>query len=307
MLPGESSKQRKNKADNKKNRIGRGKMQPYREISEEERKFVEWYKKEEEHKYEKPSVTADIAIFSVFGEETEAEEKPAAKKLKLLLIKRGSHPCKDMYALPGGFVNPDETIDQAAERELKEETGIDCGFLEQIRTFSEPGRDPRGWTITGSYLALIDASKYKIQAGDDAKEAAWFEVSMKKDEQDRWDLQLKNGETVLHAVLEDTAKAGREVYPKLHFVESENIAFDHGRIIAYSVLALRQWLNMTRIAFRLLPEKFTLTELQQVYEAVQETTLQTAEFRRKMEEFVENTGEMKESEGNRPSRLFREK
>ncbi len=282
-------------------------MQPYREISEEEKRFVEWYKKEEVGKYEKPSVTADIAIFSVFSDETEDAQNVSEKKLKLLLIKRGSHPCKNMYALPGGFVDKNETIDEAAMRELKEETGIECGFLEQIRTFSEPGRDPRGWTMTGSYLALIDASKYKIQAGDDAKEAVWFEVSMQKDEQGRWNLQLKNGDTRLHAVLEDTAQAGREVHPRLQFVESENIAFDHGKIIAYSVLALRQWMNTTRITFRLLPEKFTLTELQQVHEAILETTLQTAEFRREMEAFVENTGEIKKEADNRISRLFREK
>lgn len=282
-------------------------MEPYREISEEERKFVEWYKKEEAGKYEKPSVTADIAIFSVFGDETEDGRNTSEKKLNLLLIKRGGHPCKDMYALPGGFVDKNETIDEAAMRELREETGIQCGFLEQIRTFSEPGRDPRDWTITGSYLALIDASKYEIQAGDDAREAAWFEVSMQKDEEGRWELKLKNGEMLLHAVLEDTAKVGREVHPRLQFVKSENIAFDHGKIIAYSVLALRQWINTTRIVFRLLPEKFTLTELQQIYEAVEKTTIETAEFRRKIEAFVENTGEMKKEADGRMSRLFRER
>lgn len=259
-------------------------MQPFRVISEEEKAFVEKYKKEEEHKYAKPAVTADIAIFSVFDEDVEEGQKIPEKKLKLLMIKRGGHPCKDMYALPGGFVNPDETIDQAAERELKEETGVECGFLEQLRTFSEPGRDPRGWTITGSYLALLDASKYKVQAGDDAKEAVWFEVSMKKEAENRWNLQLKNGETRLHAVLEDTAEEG-SVYPKLQFIESENIAFDHGQVIAYSVLALRQWMKTTKIAFRLLPEKFTLTDLRQVYEAVLETTFKEEEFRQQAEGF----------------------
>ena len=282
-------------------------MYPYREMSEEEKQFVEWYKAHEEGKYEKPSMTADIAIFSVFGDSTSDTDNTAEKKLKLLLIKRGNHPCKDMYALPGGFVDKNETIDAAAERELKEETGIECGFLEQIRTFSEPGRDPRGWTMTGSYLALIDASKYKIQAGDDAKEAVWFEVSMQKDELGRWDLQLRNGETLLRAVLEDTAKAGREVQPRLQFVSSENIAFDHGIIIAYSILALRQWMPTTRIAFRLLSEKFTLADLQQVHEAVLETTFETAQFRKEMEEFVENTGEIREEKDGKVFRIFREK
>ena len=248
--------------------------QPYREISEEEKKFIEWYKEHEEGKYEKPSMTADIAIFSVFGENP---------KLKLLLIKRGNYPCKDMYALPGGFVDKNETIDEAAERELKEETGIECGFLEQIRTFSDPGRDPRGWTMTGSYLALIDASKYKIQAGDDAKEAVWFDVSMKKDELGRWKLELRNGEDYLYAVLEDKAREGLEIHPRIEFVESKNIAFDHGKVIAYSIIALRQWITTTKIALHLLPENYTKAELKQVYEAVLETTLQDDAFCKEME------------------------
>ena len=282
-------------------------IHPYRVISEEEKAFVEWYKAHEEGKYEKPSMTADIAIFSVFGENPYDLEDTGEKKLRLLLIKRGNHPCKDMYALPGGFVDPNETIDEAAERELKEETGIECGFLEQIRTFSTPGRDPRGWTMTGSYLALIDASKYKIQAGDDAKEAVWFEVSMKKDNEGRWDLQLRNGDEFLHAVLEDTAKAGREIQPRLQFVESQNIAFDHGQIIAYSILALRKWLPTTRIVFRLLPETFILTDLQKVYEAVLETTYETSKFREEMEHMVEDTGEVKKELDGTISKIFREK
>ena len=89
-------------------------MIPFKFNSEEEKEFVDWYKKEELHKYERPSVTADIAIFS------ENKKDGIEQELNLLLIKRGGHPCKDMYALPGGFSNPNETVDEAAERELKE-------------------------------------------------------------------------------------------------------------------------------------------------------------------------------------------
>lgn len=279
-------------------------MQPYREISEEERQFVEWYKKEEEGKYEKPSVTADIAVFSVFDKEGLEGQTKHKKQLKLLLIQRGNHPCKGMYALPGGFVDKNETMDEAAMRELKEETGIDCGFLEQLRTFSEPGRDPRGWTITGSYVALIDASQYKIQAGDDAKEAVWFDVSMKKDEIGNWDLQLTHGDTLLHAVLEDTAKLNREVWPKLRLIQSEHIAFDHGLMIAYSVLSLREWISRTGIAFRLLPEQFTMIQLQQVYEAVLEKSLEVAELQTKLKNIVEDMGEIVEQTDNTVLKQF---
>ena len=225
-------------------------MGTFKYNSEEERAFVEWYKKEEEHKYAKPSVTADIAIFSL-GEADkcalkqikEIEEKDIENcKLQLLMIKRGNHPCKDMFALPGGFVDPEETVDEAAERELKEETGIDCSFLEQVRFFSNPGRDPRAWTMTCSFLAFLDASKCKVQAGDDAKEAKWFDVTMTKQSDNRWKLQLANEEMVLSALLEDKAKPGN-IYPRLELLESENIAFDHGLIIAYSILQFREWVK----------------------------------------------------------------
>lgn len=215
-------------------------MIPFKFNSEEEREFVEWYKKEELHKYETPSVTADIAIFS------EKNKDGVEQGLHLLLVKRGGHPCKDMYALPGGFSNPNESVDEAATRELKEETGIDCDFLEQVRFFSNPGRDPRCWTMTCAYLALVDASKCKVQAGDDAKEAIWFEVTMEQkpflNEEGKpyWELKLTNGTDNLRAVLVDNATE-QSIYPKFDLIENENIAFDHGLIIAYAVWQFREW------------------------------------------------------------------
>ncbi len=227
-------------------------MLPFRFHSEEERAFVEWYKKEELHKYERPSVTADIAVFSIADKEIENTEQTDERKLKLLLIKRGGHPCKDMYALPGGFANPNETVDEAAARELKEETGIDCDFLEQVRFFSDPGRDPRCWTMTCCYLALLDTSKCKVQAGDDAKEARWFDVAMEKkesleeSEKIYWELKLKHGEEELHAVLADYATS-KNIYPRFDLVENENIAFDHGLIIAYAVWQFREWMREKKL------------------------------------------------------------
>ena len=137
-------------------------------LSKEDQKFVKTY---DDSKYAKPSVTADMVIFARGSE---------AEHLEVLLIQRGRPPFRGQYALPGGFVNPDESVDDAAARELKEETGVDCGCLEQLRTFSMPGRDPRRWVITCAYLALVEKSEITVKAGDDAKAAEWFSVKLER-------------------------------------------------------------------------------------------------------------------------------
>ena len=136
-------------------------------LSKEDQEFVKHY---DDSKYAKPSVTADMVIFAYDGEERE--------DLQVLLIRRGRPPFQNQYALPGGFVNPDESVDDAAQRELLEETGVACGCLEQLRTFSTPGRDPRRWVITCAYLALVEQSQVCVKAGDDAKAAEWFRVRL---------------------------------------------------------------------------------------------------------------------------------
>ncbi len=137
-------------------------------LSKEDQEFVKTY---DDSKYAKPSVTADMVIFARGSE---------AEHLEVLLIQRGRPPFRGQYALPGGFVNPDESVDDAAARELKEETGVDCGCLEQLRTFSTPGRDPRRWVITCAYLALVEKSEITVKAGDDAKAAEWFSVKLEQ-------------------------------------------------------------------------------------------------------------------------------
>ena len=133
---------------------------------ETEEEFLAHYKPSD---YPRPSVTTDVAVFTA--------ENGNPDKLQLLMIRRGNHPCRGMYALPGGFVNPDETMDQAAGRELMEETGVRPAFMTQMRTFSTPGRDPRGWTITGAYVSLVNKEEVNAVAGDDAAEAHWFDVN----------------------------------------------------------------------------------------------------------------------------------
>ena len=174
-------------------------------------------------------VTVDIVIFTI-----------QSRTLKVLLVKRGSPPFAGSHAIPGGFVQPDEDLDQAARRELEEETGVADVYLEQLYSFGEPGRDPRGRVITVAYFALISADR-QLKAGTDATEAAWWSI-------DRLPV----------------------------------LAFDHAEIVDYALERLRNKLEYTTVGFQLLPEKFTLTELQEVYEAILGKRLDKRNFRRKM-------------------------
>lgn len=199
----------------------------------------EFLKKYDASKYQKPSVAADIVIFSR-GKKEKESDNAKEKELKILLVKRGKYPYKDAYALPGGFVNIDETIEEAARRELYEETGVDCDFLEQLRTTSTVDRDPRYRVISASYIALLDAEKYTVKAGDDASDAKWFTVSMKQNEDKNWVLSLKSDQDELKAVLQEEKKTWIPE-SKLTVLENDGLAFDHALIIGYAILKLRSW------------------------------------------------------------------
>lgn len=214
-------------------------------LSKEDQEFVKTY---DDSKYAKPSVTADMVIFARGSE---------AEHLEVLLIQRGRPPFRGQYALPGGFVNPDESVDDAAARELKEETGVDCGCLEQLRTFSTPGRDPRRWVITCAYLALVEKSEISVKAGDDAKAAEWFSVKLKqqpdasgsgenagnrrKEEPQqvcRWELELCGKQETICIPFRAEQRPG-QLEPRLYLETEENgLAFDHGLILAYAVMRL---------------------------------------------------------------------
>lgn len=272
------------------------------EILKENEEYVKNY---DDSKYEKPSVTADIVIFEIFDSKENNYRKISEKKMKVLLIRRGVAPFKNCYALPGGFVHPGETICEAAERELQEETNLTCDFLEQFGTYSNPDRDPRRWVISNGFMALISANHTEIKAGDDASEAKWFDISFKQFG-DEWLLSLEHEEVKICARLKETTSQW-DVKKKFKTIESNDIAFDHQLIIADAIVQLRRWIAETHIAFRLLPEKFTLRELQQIHEAVLEKKLLVPAFRRKASTLVEDTGEMTRDAGHRPAVLYREK
>src|SRR3954447_17194034 len=184
------------------------------------------------YEYARPSVTVDCVVF---GLDLDAED------LKILLIQRSGKPFAGMWALPGGFVDMGETLEPAAKRELQEETGIARLYLEQLYTFGDPGRDPRGHTVTVAYYALVKMSDHPPVAVDDAAAVEWFPASRP---------------------------------PKL--------AFDHDKILKVALERLRGKVRYQPIGFELLPQKFTLGQLQRLYEIVLERELDKRNFRKKI-------------------------
>ena len=141
----------------------------------DEKTFLSNYSQED---YPRPSVTADIVAFRIRESDSGNYRRNSQTALSVLLIRRGGHPFKGCWALPGGFLSPGETIEQCAFREVEEETAVKPASLMPVGVFSEPKRDPRGWIISHGYLALIDGTKYRLHAGTDAWEAAWFRLDV---------------------------------------------------------------------------------------------------------------------------------
>ncbi len=280
-----------------------------------EREFLSSY---DVSKFERPSVTVDTLVFTVTDEQESNYRKLPQKELRILLVKRADHPCIGQWALPGGFVHMDESLDAAAFRELKEETNVENIYMEQLYTFGNVGRDPRTRVISTAYLALVDSSRLAIRSGSDASDARWFAVSSKLRSEQRthsakgvieekiFDLILTSEEQALSAQIKTVRSTeGRTARTEQSVLSSGRIAFDHGAIIAYGVDRLRNKIEYTDIAFNLMPELFTLTELQQVYEIILDTELLKANFRRKTAAMVLETDNYTSDAGHRPSRLYR--
>lgn len=268
-------------------------------------------------KFERPSMTVDMLIFTVTDEEKENYRKLPQKALRLLMIKRADHPHIGQWALPGGFVNMDESLEEGALRELKEETNIDNIYMEQLYTWGDVDRDPRTRVISASYMSLVDSSTLDVKASDDADDANWFTVSCNLYQEQRtvtekgyilqrwFKLSLSNEEDDISAIIKTVKTVeGKISRTKREVVESDGIAFDHAKIIEYAIERLRNKIEYTDIAFNLMPERFTLTQLQQVYEVILNRELLKANFRRKISEMVIETNEYTKDAGHRPSKMF---
>ena len=177
------------------------------------------------------------------------DRKLADKELCVLLIQRGGHPFLGDWALPGGFVQPTETVGEAAVRELREETGVEDVYLEQMGVFSDPKRDSHTRVISCERLALIDGRKVQLQAGDDAQQAVWFRMRYlplrpQNDGEFLFQIQLQKESLVLSAVeRKDLLKSGMGV-ECLSIIENDGIAFDHAKLLACAIEKCdRNWIR----------------------------------------------------------------
>ena len=297
-------------------------MAAYR-MSREEKEYLKHY---DITQFDRPSIATDMAVFSIMGSNSDEKRnmdnyrKLPERKLKLLLIKRASYPYRDCWALPGGFCRKEEEVYETARRELYEETNVKNAYLSLAGIFGDVDRDPRGWIISHTFLALIDGEKCSLRAGTDAWEARWFDVEIEKREmkkvcqtdtaaiENEYHLHLINTETMteLAAVIREY-KEFKDYHETVRYeiADSRGFAFDHAKIIVYALLSLqRQVEEDGKIVFDLMPEAFTLTELQKAFEIILNTKLLTANFRRKIGEYVVETDKLVEGAGHRPARLF---
>ena len=292
-------------------------MNCYR-MSEEEKRYLEEY---DISGYERPSVATDMAIFSMMeAGEAENFRKLPKKALKLLLVCRETYPYKGSWALPGGFCRPGEDVLETARRELFEETSLKNAYLSLFGSFGEADRDPRGWVISNAFLALVDAGKHKLNAGTDAGEAAWFTVEVASVEakkeikqnyariETEYSLCFRKEETgtlLTAKITENKTFCDYHESVTYSITESNGLAFDHGKIILCAWLHLREIVeNDPRIVFDLMPELFTLNQLQNAMELISGQELLTANFRRKIADYVVETDNVTEGKGHRPAKLF---
>lgn len=268
------------------------------------------YKSEEEFlkdydpsKFDRLSLTTDILIFSVSDGVQENYRKLNKKYFSVLLVKRDSYPFKDKWCLPGGFIKIDEDIEDAAKRILNEEANIHDIYLEQLYTFGNPNRDPRMRVISTSYMALIDKNKlnYKI-----SNNASWFNVMILEDKNEIV-VNLDNGIETINFKIKKILKDKTTDRYKYEVIENDKLAFDHPLVIVSGISRLKNKLEYTDIVFNMMPEYFTLGELQQVYEVILGKKLLDPAFRRIIAKKTEKTDKMKTGGGHRPSVLFKYK
>ena len=209
------------------------------------------------YEYARPGLTVDCVIFGL---------DLNAASLRVALIERDIEPYEGSWALPGGFVREGESLEQAANRELQEETNIENVFLEQLYTFGAPKRDPRGWVVSVAYYALVAPEKHHVVADTDARRAEWFPI---------------------------------DALPEL--------AFDHSEILQMALQRLRGKLSYAPIGFELLPEKFSIRQLQTLYEIVLGQPLDNRNFRKKIFslDVLKELKEMQQGVAHRAARLYK--
>jgi 8-oxo-dGTP diphosphatase len=222
-------------------------------------------------KFERLSVSVDVALLGAFE-----------GALSTLLVKRAEHPHRGRWALPGGFVRPEESLDRAAARVLAENAGLGPVFLEQLYTFGDPGRDPRARVVAVSYYALVDHARLAAARSKDAHVVARVGVPWEGETGGPVELRGPDG-----ALL--------------------STAFDHADMVGMAVKRVRGKLGSSPVGFQVLPETFTLLDLQRVHETVLGRSVNKDSFRRRMlgTGQLEATGESERDVDHRPAELYR--
>lgn len=277
----------------------------------------EFLKKYDISIYERPSVTNDVIIFTTSDRIEKNSRKVPKKGLQILLIKRDDYPDIGKWAIPGGFVRNDESLEIGAVRMLKEETGIDNVYTEQLYTFGELNRDPRTRVISIGNIALISKDKITLKKDKNNKETKWFwvEKSLLDSSKDisfttnRYKLKFQSEDDEIDIEYEIIEKIERSIFRKkeekfkLLSSNGQEFAFDHNKIINYAVDRIRNKIEYTPIALNLLPKLFTVKELQNVYEAIMGREI--LNFRRKMDNMIIETNEIIEGKPFRPAKVFK--
>lgn len=224
-----------------------------------QRSEAEFLKNYNPKDFDRPNFSVDIAIFTVFD-----------KALQILLVQRAGHPFQGAWSLVGGFVDleRDRMLEDTAKRKLAEKTGVKTPYLEQCITLGSKDRDPRGWSVTTVYFALLPHESIALQAGMGATDIKWSPLQ---------------GDRV-----------------------RESLAFDHEEILRLAIERLRNKVLYTTLPAYLMPEKFTLGDLQKVYEIVLNKEIGVKSFRRRMAaaDILEETAETRQ-DAKRPARLYR--
>ncbi len=228
--------------------------------------------------YEHPFVCTDAAIFTINTQESNSYRKLPDINLEILLYKRSTDPYHDKWCLPGGFLNNDELPEDNISRKIFEKAHVDQCYLEQLYTFCSLDRDPRARVLSLSYLGLMN----EAQSKKFTNETTWFTVQF----QNKDIIAFHNNELTL---------------------TKQDFGFDHYHIIRMALERLQSKILYSNIIFHLLPPEFTLTQLQNVYEAILGKKDQAANFRRKINDLVQETDKYTSDKGHRPAKLYTKK
>lgn len=278
---------------------------------------AEFLKNYDANQYERPSVTNDVIIFTTDDIKEENQRKVPKKGMQVLLVKRDEYPDKGKWSIPGGFIDVNESLEDGAKRKLREKTGVENVYIEQLYTFGDINRDKRTRVISIGNMALIEKEIIKFEETNELRESKWFWIDKilietKKNHryiENNHILTLKSEDNEVEVRYQVNEKIDRTMYRRKEMTyilldeSTENLAFDHYKILDYAVDRLRNKVEYTPIAFNLLPRLFTVKELQNVYEAIMGREI--LNFRRKMEDMIIETDEKIEGKPFRPAKVFK--